>query len=1117
MHSVILVLAIILAGCSCPGGKEYRSLEGERVDALKSAISKMSEKELDELVQELNCAKEFVPNQVIVRFKEGTAVSKVQETISTLGAFKSYQFKSSQALLLSVPGAISRADVLAMVAALNEVESVDYAAPNGILKVSTLPNDPEFVKQTDLINIQAQKAWNITQGSHDVLVGIIDTGVDYLHSDLVDNIWNNPGETGTDIEGNDKQTNGIDDDGNGYVDDLHGYDFVNNLSSPMDEYGHGTHVAGTIGASGNNGLGITGINWRVKMVALKTFGADGSGTDADIVKAVEYATQMNIPITNNSYGGAGYNQALKDAIEANSKKGFLFIAAAGNNSFDNDIVDFFPANYGVPNIISVAAVDDQGNKPSFSNWGSRKVDITAPGVDILSLAVSGSEEPYVRMSGTSMAAPHVTGAAALIKAAYPDSDFLEIKTRIIYGADQLTTLLLPNFPYSGFRHDEYPIDKPLVRGGRRLNLEKSLEQDVISPGSVGGVQISFSGLTSLEVRFQEAGDDGSSGAASGYLAAVSSGPLTNEEAWAASKPIDLSYFQVNSSGMMDAVVPDLAFLQKGYLTLRSVDNAGNIGPLNPSLAFELAQPKELFVNDGESNEGIISKDLFSWTVPFLQEDVPGRGKVWSDTPPGERIFREYTYMEFDQDIEVPHSDVVLQFESKLDCIAVWERALIQIRINNETDPGQTYYVWNPSRGAYDWFNAPKWRYVGVYSAPKCEWATVRIPLDRKVKAGDKVRLRFFYRGGGWIDDGHDGWMIDDIKLLAPGSPEKPTDFVAQQETETSPYVLKWNDNSKGETHFEISGRSFNIKTETNISRFETGQTSIESDLKVRACNGTICSEWSDAVRIMAPPPRLMSISPSGGPLSGGNTLTFNGAGFSPDAIVRIQGEICPNTVRVSANQITCTPLARTAGVYNVGVINPDSQKAVLLSAYTYRQAPTVSSATPLFGKPQGGETLTINGSGFYEGASIKLGNRLCANTRVLSHTQIVCSVPPNAEGFYPIIVVNSDNQTNSNPNTLFRVALPRWVATDGGNCSDVCSRVGLNSRLSPEGSYCTSGEQIPRSAVGKVPYPHGCWPFRNCRSQGTRAAIQVGRFCYGASQKRDSSKSDITTGCYCGY
>jgi len=265
-------------------------------------LSKMTNKQLDSFIRDFRLAKEFLPRQVIVKFKDGTDLEKVQETLSALKATQIHQFKTSKALLLKIPEAITRTDVLAIVAALNEVQSVDYAVPNGILKVSAVPNDPAYPNQDDLIQVRSEGAWEVTKGSRDVLVGIIDTGIDYQHSDLVDNIWTNEGEVGTDADGNDKSTNGIDDDNNGYVDDIHGYDFINNDNDPMDDSGHGTHVAGTIGATGNNGTGMTGINWRASLVPLKFIAADGSGSEADAIKAIEYATQMNIPITNNSWG-----------------------------------------------------------------------------------------------------------------------------------------------------------------------------------------------------------------------------------------------------------------------------------------------------------------------------------------------------------------------------------------------------------------------------------------------------------------------------------------------------------------------------------------------------------------------------------------------------------------------------------------------------------------------------------------------------------------------------------------------------------------------------------------------------------------------------------------------
>jgi len=1117
MVSFYFVLVLFLVSCACPGGKEYRSLDGERVNELKARFAQMTEKEFESFSKDLNLAKEFLPRQVILKFKEGTSLSKIEETLGVLGAIKRYRFKST-ALLLNIPQAITKTDILAIVAALNEVESVDFAAPNGILKVSAVPNDPELNNQREFNKIRARQAWDITTGSHDVLVGVIDTGVDYRHPDLVDNIWTNRGETGTDIEGNDKATNGIDDDNNGYVDDLHGYDFINNDNDPMDDFGHGTHVAGTIGASGNNEIGIAGLNWRVGIVPLKFIGADGGGSEADAIKAIEYAAQMGISITNNSWGGVGYNQALKDAIEAYGTKGGLFVAAAGNFSVDNDAINFFPANYELDNIISVAAVDNDDNKPAFSNWSANKVHIAAPGVDILSLAASGTRETLTRMSGTSMAAPHVAGTAALIKSVYPEIDYRAIKNRIVFGGDQVTQLMSPTYEYNFFRPDFYPIDKPLVKGGRRLNVERSLEADLTPPGETSGLRVSFSGLTSLEVQFQMSGDDRTSGQASGYLARVTSTPMVNPEDWFSEAPIELNHVSTLTQGTLRAEISGLTILQKGYITLRAVDNVGNLGPHSVSIPFELSEPEVLLANDGESDEGINSSDLFFWSQPFIQEEVSGRGKVWAGQY-GEN------YLEFTQNIEVQHPDVVLQFETKLDCRSIFEKAMVEIRINEETDPFSHYNQWNPERGAYDWFESPKWRMLGWYSAPKCNWATVSFPLRNKLKVGDKVRFRFWYRGGGIPGDGYDGWWLDDIKLLGPGVAEKPTGFVATQTSEISPYVLKWNDNSNGETHFEIRSvvpGSNNLgtliaETPGNTNQYETGQSTVEPNLRVRACNGMVCSELSDPISVMAPPPRLTSISPLAGPLAGGNTLTVFGAGFLPGAIIRMRGLDCLNSVRVSSTEMTCVLPPRDAGSYSVAVVNLDSQRAALPLAYTYQGAPAVASISPSLGRTSGGDLLTIKGTGFVAGATVRIGPNLCTSVTVLSANQIQCKTPANAERNYNIGVTNSDGQMSPATSAgLFRVVASKWVATNGGACSSVCRSVGLFSRLSPEGSYCTSGEMIPASAVGKVIYRNGCWPFKDCRSQGTRSAIQASQYCYGASQKRDKSKSDITMGCFCG-
>ncbi|MFH1243854.1 MAG: S8 family serine peptidase [Pseudomonadota bacterium] len=328
---------------------------------------------------------------------------------------------------------------------LYESGLVEYAEPDYVVDMDLTPNDPQFGQLWGLFNtgqsggtvdadIDASDAWDINTGNPDIVVGIIDTGVDYNHEDLSANMWTNPGE----VPGN-----GIDDDGNGYVDDVHGIDAYNNDSDPMDDNGHGTHCSGTIGAVGNNGAGVVGVNWNVKIMALKFLSSGGSGYTSDAIECLNYAVMMknsydvDIRLTSNSWGGSGYSQALADAIETSKNAGMLFIAAAGNSSSDNDSTPHYPSSYGNDNIIAVASTDRNDNLSSFSSYGATSVDLGAPGSSILSTTPNDTYSTY---SGTSMATPHVAGVAALIWARYPSYTFSDVKNLITSTVDPLSSL-----------------------------------------------------------------------------------------------------------------------------------------------------------------------------------------------------------------------------------------------------------------------------------------------------------------------------------------------------------------------------------------------------------------------------------------------------------------------------------------------------------------------------------------------------------------------------------------------------------------------------------------------------------------------------------------------------
>lgn len=295
--------------------------------------------------------------------------------------------------------------VIKSVEILNQHPCIAFAEPDYYMTPDIIPNDPYYKYLWGMKKIQCPEAWNYTTGSSDVIVGIVDSGINYNHPDISGNMWISP-----------------------YGQDIHGRNFENDTGDPFDITGHGTHVAGTIGAVGNNFLGITGVCWTVKMAALKI--GDSFFNLAAAVEAVDYANKNNILILNNSWGTRFYSYSLKYAIDNYNG---LFITSSGNSSSDNDVIPVYPSSYISENIISVAASEQNDKLASYSNYGAVSVDIAAPGTGILSTSFYSD---YSYMSGTSMAAPHVAGAAALLKVYRPYLTPVEIKDIILSSSDR---------------------------------------------------------------------------------------------------------------------------------------------------------------------------------------------------------------------------------------------------------------------------------------------------------------------------------------------------------------------------------------------------------------------------------------------------------------------------------------------------------------------------------------------------------------------------------------------------------------------------------------------------------------------------------------------------------
>ena len=411
---------------------------------------------------------------ILVKFKPNTTPTRISSITKTAAAkvlYSSSDMKDQR--LAIIPNffalKVDNAKFKQTLSSLASSPEVEYAHPNYQLYPTNFPNDPSFLDQWNLNNfeyppgsgvgqtggtpgadIRAPWGWERQTGSRSVVVATVDTGVDYKHTDLAGNIWVNQSE----IPGN-----GLDDDNNGYVDDVHGVNMVDYYvggapcaGDPMDDNGHGTHVAGIIGACGNNGRGISGVNWNVSIMATKFMDSTGQGWLEDAILCLQYIRAeklagVNIIAANNSWGGGGYSRALYDAIKALEDVGVLFVAAAGNEWVDNDSYLSYPASYDRMNVISVAATDFNDDLAWFSNYGSRTVDVGAPGVDILSTCSalcpycwSTDAWPYDTWSGTSMAAAHVTGLAALLKAQDPTRTWKQIRNLILSSGKHLPSL-----------------------------------------------------------------------------------------------------------------------------------------------------------------------------------------------------------------------------------------------------------------------------------------------------------------------------------------------------------------------------------------------------------------------------------------------------------------------------------------------------------------------------------------------------------------------------------------------------------------------------------------------------------------------------------------------------
>jgi len=455
--------------------------------AMIVTAQKRSDSVLRKVEVEPSKTEPYVPGELLVKIRGGAESRAAANANELVGATQLEQLGMPGWQRVKLPAGLT---VDSAIAVYDTLADVQYAQPNFYYHLLATPNDPQFTSSGmyGLTKIGAPQAWDLSTGSSSVVVADIDSGMLYTHQDLAPNAWINTGE----IAGN-----GVDDDGNGFVDDVRGWDFFYNVADPTPggSGGHGTHTAGTIGAAGNNGLNVAGVNWNVKIMPIKIYSPAGTdSTSSMLVNAYAYVRMMklrgvNIRATNNSYGNCGeacgYDQATKDGIDAMGDAGIVSCFAAGNDNNNNDTnpAPSYPSVYTSPSIIAVAASTSTDAKASFSSYGSTTVDLAAPGSNVLS-TWNTSNTATNTISGTSMATPHVTGAVALLSAYRPDLSVASLKASLLNNVDVL------------------PAWAGLVKTGGRLNIFKAMQNPTVCTFDTGGIDsIRIRGLRARDLSF----------------------------------------------------------------------------------------------------------------------------------------------------------------------------------------------------------------------------------------------------------------------------------------------------------------------------------------------------------------------------------------------------------------------------------------------------------------------------------------------------------------------------------------------------------------------------------------------------------------------------------------
>ena len=708
----------------------------------------------------------YVPGQLLIRFKEGASREEIANFYAEFGLTERDNLdapsdSATDALrLAAVPVDVNDN----LIEVLENDDRVVYVEPNYLLSISQAPDDPQFKELWGLDNtgqtggtagadIRALESWGITKGSKEIVVGVIDTGVDYNHEDLAGNMWVNKKECPKGV--GKCEIDGKDDDNNGYADDFHGINAITDSGDPMDDFGHGTHVAGTIGAIGNNKTGVVGVNQKVSIVACKFLSASGGGSVAGAVKCLNYMSDLknkqkiNLLVVNNSWGGPSASQALKDAMTGPDQP--LHICAAGNA---NTSRTSYPAGFDLENIVSVAATDHDDKYASFSNYGPDWVDLAAPGVEILSTVPKGScplcsATGYRMANGTSMATPHVAGAIALVKSKYKELSAMQITQRVISGIDPLTDL-----------------SKETATNGR-LNLLNALEDDDTPPAAIIDLAISGVLMSKVQLRWTATGDNAHEGKANQYDIRYARTPIT-DATW-------------DSANVAQNVPPPQAageeeeFIFSGleadttyYFAMKVLDNVGNASDLSNVVVGATSAGTIVFEDDMENGPGewVAAGTDDLWHISQKRFNSPSNAWYYGDEKSG------------NYDTGDANSGTLTS---------------PPISLVDADDAMLTFYEWSQlqSSSRFDLTRVQlssdgvRWQTIFESHGTNDVWTKRAVNISEFVDPTSTVYVRFWFDTVSSSFNAFEGWYIDDVQLLTaklelPGDKTPTPNLVVQE-------------------------------------------------------------------------------------------------------------------------------------------------------------------------------------------------------------------------------------------------------------------------------------------------------------------------------------------------